>query len=167
MKLTETQLRHKIRRTIQEAVHKPALQGLNLTPEQTVVITKLMDRYQILGISDDNPAELDLGEGAKVEIYADGSQRWFLNGQLHRTDGPAEIYADGSQVWWLNRQLHRTDGPAEIYADGSQRWWLNGQRHRTDGPAVIYADGSQVWWLNGQVMTQAEHTAAVRKLRAA
>jgi hypothetical protein len=28
----------------------------------------------------------------------------------------------------LNGQLHRTDGPAIEYADGDKSWYLNGQR---------------------------------------
>jgi hypothetical protein len=52
--------------------------------------------------------------------------RWQLDGQRHRTDGPAVIYANGTQGWWLNNQLHRTDGPAVIWADGAQFWYLNG-----------------------------------------
>lgn len=27
---------------------------------------------------------------------------WYLNGLLHKTDGPASIHADGSQFWYLN-----------------------------------------------------------------
>jgi hypothetical protein len=60
-------------------------------------------------------------------IGADGSQHWYLNGQLHRTDGPAWIGADGRQMWYLNDQRHRSDGPARIWADGSQEWWIRDQ----------------------------------------
>jgi hypothetical protein len=63
------------------------------------------------------------------------------------------IYADGSQEWHVDGQLHRLDGPAVIHAHGSQRWHVDGQLHRLDGPAVIDADGSQEWWLHGKNMT--------------
>jgi hypothetical protein len=86
-------------------------------------------------------------------IDADGTQRWHVDGQLHRLDGPAVIYADGLQEWYVDGQLHRLDGPAVIYADGSQEWHVDGQLHRLDGPAVIHADGSQEWWLHGKNMT--------------
>jgi hypothetical protein len=82
--------------------------------------------------------------------------KWQLDGQLHRTNGPAVIRADGAQFWYLNGQKHRTDGPAVIRADGAQVWCLNGQKHRTDGPAVIWADGDQEWWLNGMKLTKDE-----------
>ena len=35
------------------------------------------------------------------------------------------VVDDGDQYWYLNGQLHREDGPAIIYADGDQRWYLN------------------------------------------
>jgi hypothetical protein len=60
------------------------------------------------------------------------------------------INADGTKQWYLNHQLHRTDGPAVEYAAGSKEWWLDGQRHRTDGPAVELADGTKGWCLNGR-----------------
>jgi starvation-inducible outer membrane lipoprotein len=37
------------------------------------------------------------------------------------------VDADGSRLWYLNGQLHRTDGPAVEWADGSRQWWINGQ----------------------------------------
>jgi len=69
----------------------------------------------------------------KYEVYVqeDGSKEWYLNGKLHRLDGPAVEYADGSKFWYLNGKLHRTDGPAVEYADGNKEWWLNDKLHRT------------------------------------
>jgi hypothetical protein len=37
-----------------------------------------------------------------LKTYGDGSQMWFLNGKIHREDGPAVIYPDGTQMWFLN-----------------------------------------------------------------
>jgi len=98
-----------------------------MTPEQTIAFIKILNHHEILSFSDENLVALDLESGAEVKIRNDGSQLWFLNGKLHRTDGPAKILADGSQFWLLNGQRHREDGPAEIWADGAQRWWLNGE----------------------------------------
>ena len=64
------------------------------------------------------------------------------------------IDADGTKMWWLNGKLHREDGPAIEYADGTKEWWLNGKLHRTDGPAVEYADGTKKWYLNGEEVDQ-------------
>ena len=63
----------------------------------------------------------------EVSVDDNGTQRWYLNGVEHRTDGPAVIYANGEQCWFLNGKLHRTDGPAIIFLNGTQRWYLNGE----------------------------------------
>ena len=62
----------------------------------------------------------------KYTVDPDGYQRWFLNGKLHRTDGPAIIHPNGTQSWWINGNLHREFGPAVIYPNGSKQWYLNG-----------------------------------------
>ena len=85
-----------------------------------------------------------------------GTVEWYLNGELHREDGPAVEHADGSKEWYLNGECHREDGPAIEWEDGTKFWWLNDKQHREDGPAVEYADGTDgtvrtvEWWLNGE-----------------
>jgi len=37
-----------------------------------------------------------------VEVSADGDKYWYLNGKIHREDGPAVEYADGTKCWYLN-----------------------------------------------------------------
>jgi hypothetical protein len=86
----------------------------------------------------------------KLKILPDGTRKWFLNGKLHRQDGPAVERADGSRAWCLNGQLHRQDGPAIEYPNGSREWYLNGKLHRQDGPAIEYPNRSREWWLNGR-----------------
>lgn len=81
------------------------------------------------------------------------SKKWFMNGKLHRTDGPAIIYVDGEQAWYINGKRHRTDGPAVVGALGQQYWFMNGKIHRIDGPSVIYADGEKSWYFNGHRIT--------------
>jgi hypothetical protein len=54
--------------------------------------------------------------------------------------------------WYLNGKLHREDGPAIEHADGRKCWYLNGLRHRVDGPAVESADGSKCWYLNDEMV---------------
>ena len=92
----------------------------------------------------------------KVRVYANGDKFWYLDGKLHREDGPAVERADGSKKWHLNGKLHRTDGPAVEYANGSKAWFLDDKRHRTDGPAVEYANGSKDWWLRDEFLTEEE-----------
>ena len=72
-----------------------------------------------------------------------------------------KVWANGSKAWYLNDQLHRTDGPAYERADGTKAWYLNGQLHRTDGPAIEGADGSKLWYLNGEYLTETAWKAAV------
>ena len=38
----------------------------------------------------------------KVEVNDNGDKHWYLNGKLHREDGPAAERADDSKSWYLN-----------------------------------------------------------------
>ena len=60
---------------------------------------------------------------------------------------------NNAQIWYLNGKLHRLDGPARIFPDDSKEWYINGKHHRTDGPAFIGSDGRQEWWINGTNIT--------------
>ena len=35
-------------------------------------------------------------------------------------------YIDGMKQWWLNGLLHRLNGPAIEYTDGTKYWYING-----------------------------------------
>ena len=35
-------------------------------------------------------------------IFVNRKKEWYINGKLHRTDGPAIIYSTGYQEWWIN-----------------------------------------------------------------
>jgi hypothetical protein len=89
-----------------------------------------------------------------------GTKQWYLNGELHRVDGPAVEYTDGSRHWYLNGELHRVDGPAVEYANGDRCWYLNNRQHRIDGPAVEFADGSKYWYLNSKEYSFAKYIIA-------
>ena len=80
-------------------------------------------------------------------------------------DGSSYECECGDQFWYLNGELHRTDGPAVIYPEGDQYWYLNDKVHRTDGPAVIYPNGDQYWYLNDTPLTEKQHAAAVKKMK--
>ena len=62
-------------------------------------------------------------------------------------------WSDGTKEWLLNGNRHRTDGPAIERSNGTKEWWLNGEYHRTDGPAVEWSNGSKEWWLNDKQVT--------------
>ena len=38
----------------------------------------------------------------EVEVNLTGTKKWFLNGKLHREDGPAIEYSTGTKKWYLN-----------------------------------------------------------------
>ena len=63
-----------------------------------------------------------------VKVHNNGTKKWYLNGELHREDGPAVEWADGDKQWYLNDKLHREDGPACEWATGYKSWYLNGKR---------------------------------------
>jgi hypothetical protein len=68
-----------------------------------------------------------MAEQPKCTEWPDGTKKWYLNGELHRVDGPAIEWTSGSKLWWLNGERHRVDGPAVEWADGTKEWHLNGQ----------------------------------------
>jgi hypothetical protein len=86
-----------------------------------------------------------LYNGLLIDKY--GDKRWYLNGNLHREDGPAIEEVDGTKFWYLNGERHREDGPAVINNE-SKLWYKDGTLHREDGPAVELASGDKAWYLN-------------------
>jgi hypothetical protein len=82
---------------------------------------------------------------------------WYLNGNLHRVDGPAVEFANGDKEWYLNGKRHRVDEPSIEYANGDKIWCLNEEPHRVDGPAMEYANGDKEWYLNGKLHRQARN----------
>ena len=47
-----------------------------------------------------------------------------------------KVYANGDKVWYLNGNMHREDGPAIEHANGYKTWWLNDE-YITDDPLVF------------------------------
>ena len=47
-----------------------------------------------------------------------GTNKWFLNGELHREDGPAIKWGGDDKYWFFKSKHHR---------DGSKHWYLNGK----------------------------------------
>lgn len=35
-------------------------------------------------------------------VDKNGTQRWVMDGVLHREDGPAAIYKNGTRDWWFD-----------------------------------------------------------------
>ena len=59
-------------------------------------------------------------------------REYYVNGQLHRADGPAIEYANGDKEYWVNGSLHRTDGPAIETKNEhhyNNEYWLCGKEY--------------------------------------
>jgi len=98
-----------------------------------------------------------------VKVNDDGDKEWYLNGKLHREDGPAIEYISGYKEWWLNGKLHRKPGPAKEWVSGTKQWYLNDKRHREDGPAIEWDDGSKFWFLNDIGYTEKEFNKKIKE----
>jgi hypothetical protein len=95
--------------------------------------------------------------GVGVEVVDDFRERqYYLNGFLHREDGPAGTYADGSKIYLQNGILHRLNGPAVIRADGYEAYYIYGRLHREDGPAITWANGQKAYYLYDKKITKWE-----------
>ena len=70
-----------------------------------------------------------------------------------------QVNANGDKLWYLNGELHREDGPAIEKVNGDNYWYLNGELHREDGPAIEYVDGNKYWYLDDIRYTEAEFNA--------
>ena len=69
--------------------------------------------------------------------------------QLHSSEGPA-VYTPYSEEWWLNGKLHRTNGPAILINKPNYiraEWWKDGTLHRDNNkPVIIDSDGTIEYW---------------------
>ena len=95
-----------------------------------------------------------------IKVHTNGDKSWYLNGKLHREDGPAIELANGDKSWWINDKRHREDGPAIEWVNGYKSWHINDKLHREDGPAIELANGDKSWYINDKQLTEAEHKAA-------
>ena len=41
-----------------------------------------------------------------VKVDTNGTRCWYLNGKLHRENGPAVEYASGTRFWYLNGEKY-------------------------------------------------------------
>jgi len=88
-----------------------------------------------------------------MKVGSNGRKYWYLNGELHREDGPAVECPDGRKYWYLNGKFHREDGPAVEHPNGTKEWYLNGELHREGGPAIEWPNGTKDWYLNDEEVT--------------
>jgi hypothetical protein len=58
---------------------------------------------------------IKLSNGGTLHEYTNGDRFWFLNGNLHREDGPAIELANGDKCWVLDGRFQRADSPTVEY----------------------------------------------------
>lgn len=99
---------------------------------------------------EDQSRVLHRSDGPAVE-RDDGSEEWWLEGKVHRSDGgPAIKDHEGTLEWWENGNLHREgDLPAIVHQSGSCEYWENGLKHRSHNPACSGGQGEDEWWVKG------------------
>ena len=77
----------------------------------------------------------------------------YLNGNLHRNDGPACEYLNGDRIYYLNGKKHRLDGPAVSYFTNSNpryniffKFYIDGKQYSKeefDKVAYLYLNNLQ------------------------
>ena len=90
--------------------------------------------------------------------WPSGTKEWYLNGKLHRVNGPAVEWSDGAKQWYVNGKLHRADGPAIENINGAKDWYLDNLWFFTLKPLgeyIIIQEGlpSTMEWLGNPVST--------------
>lgn len=85
--------------------------------------------------------------GMEADEY--GTKRYYVNGKLHREDGPAIECINGDKIWCQRGQYHRIDGPAIELSNGINIWYYEDKRHRLDGAAAEFPNGTKQWFING------------------
>ena len=51
------------------------------------------------------------GKGYEYIVDKNGTKVWYINGNLHREDGPAVEWADGDKVWYINGRNYGNKEP--------------------------------------------------------
>ena len=41
----------------------------------------------------------------EIKIDEDGTKKYYVNGLLHKEDGPAVEYSNGDKEWWINGEF--------------------------------------------------------------
>ena len=58
-----------------------------------------------------------------------GVERWFLNGQRHRLDGPAIKDIHNNESWYIDDKLHRIGGAALSNNKGEKQYYCYGKSY--------------------------------------
>ena len=82
----------------------------------------------------------------ECKTLPNGTKKWYLNGKLHREDGPAVEYFNGTKKWYLNGKFHREEGPAVEYSNGTKKWYLNGKQAHPEAIVDLWLEREIFCW---------------------
>ena len=72
---------------------------------------------------------------------------YYLNGNLHREDGPAAEYISGIKYWYINGKIHNLNGPACEWYDNIKFYYIEGKQYDTkeefEAATYMYLNGLQ------------------------
>jgi len=89
-----------------EVTSKEWRKSYGVTSEDALENADLEEGERLTGKVRDTPEELTESEEESsksvMEINEYGTKCWFLDGKLHREDGPAVDYISGYKYWYLN-----------------------------------------------------------------
>ena len=93
----------------------------------------------------------------KTEIYVDKISNKELTKEIQYIGGKIK-----NETYWLDGELHREDGPANIWYNDDkisvESYYLNGEHHRDNGFARIWYNkegtiGESEYWIKGKLIT--------------
>ena len=89
----------------------------------------------------------------KLYIWNNGDIKYLYKQNYHRLDGPANETYHGV-FYWVDGKLHRTNGPAIAWSNGEQSYWINDKLHRLDGPAVTWDNGEEFYFVDNKEVSK-------------
>ena len=90
------------------------------------------------------------------DLYLLGVTKSKNNECLHSYYGYPAFQTQYLKFWYVDGKIHRIDGPAVEHSDGSKYWFIDNKLHRLDDPAVELVDGSKYWYIYGINLTEEE-----------
>lgn len=86
-------------------------------------------------------------------VRADGSERWYYQGALHRDGDKPACTNEYGQFWFRMGFLHRDDDkPAIISTIAGRCWYRDGRMYRgRNKPVIISCEGHRFWVDNNGV----------------
>lgn len=129
-----------------------------------VIVRLCRDARSLLKLANIDEYDCIIAHGCSINITR-YEISWLKNGALHRIGDLPAVIGEDYLYWYINGELHREDGPAvmnrirthkyphpDIYNSISDTYYKNGKRHRDgDLPALVDLNESRlIWYKNGK-----------------